>query len=232
MTAPKNSSDLIKPGAIVGTVHSPESLRAARRVAPGVLDGLELRVDHFAKTPAPLLEAAPEFSLPLIVTVRHPAEGGMHDLGFRQRRELYAQFLPWAAAIDVELRSVRALGGVIDAARTRGVRTIVSFHDFRATPSARRLREIVERAVAAGADVVKIAARADTCGDLQRLLGLFAEKSPCPLSVMAMGRFGKVSRLLFAQAGSVLNYAYLGTANASGQWSALDFRKRLNELAA
>jgi 3-dehydroquinate dehydratase-1 len=49
---------------------------------------------------------------------------------------------------------------------------------------------------------------------------------------MAMGRFGKVSRLLFAQAGSVLNYTYLGSANASGQWPALQFRQRLAELAS
>jgi 3-dehydroquinate dehydratase I len=78
--------------------------------------------------------------------------------------------------------------------------------------------------------VVKIAARADTCGDLNRLLALFSCIAPCPLSIMAMGPFGKVSRLLFAQAGSILNYAYLGTANASGQWSASDFRARLAEL--
>lgn len=232
MTNRKNSSDLIKAGAIVGTVHSPQSLQAARRVRPGALDLLELRVDHFADDPAPLLKAAAALSLPAIVTVRHPSEGGKNALGFARRRELYAQFLPSAAAIDVELRSIRALAGVAKDARACGAVLIVSFHDFRATPSVSRLREIIHRSVAAGADVVKIATRADTCGDLQRLLGLFATKFPQPLSVMAMGRFGKVSRLLFAQAGSVLNYGYLGTANASGQWSALEFRKRLAELAA
>ena len=232
MTHRKNSSDLIKAGAIVGTVHSPESLRAARRIGAGVLDFLELRADHFADDPAPLLKAAAAFSLPAIVTVRHPAEGGKHALTFAHRRALYSQFLPHAAAIDVELRSIRALAGLVADARARGVRLIVSFHDFRATPSATRLRAIVQRAVAAGADVVKIAARADTCGELQRLLALFTTKSPRPLSVMAMGRFGKVSRLLFAQAGSVLNYTYLGAANASGQWSAREFRARLRELAS
>lgn len=230
MTERKNSSDLIKPGAIVGTVHSPASLRAARRAGSGMLDWVELRVDHFANAPAPLREAAPGFALPLIVTARHPAEGGRHDLGVRRRRELFAEFLPWASAIDVELRSARALAGVIEAARARGVQVIVSFHDFHATPSLSRLREIVQRAAAAGADVVKIAARAETCSEVHRLLALFTRSSPRPLSVMAMGRFGKVSRLLFAQAGSVLNYAFLGAANASGQWSARDFRHRLGEL--
>lgn len=232
MTHGHNSSDLIKAGAIVGTVHSPESLRAARRIGAGTLDWLELRVDHFAADPAPLLKAAAALSWPLIVTARHPAEGGKHALSIARRRELYAQFLPHAAALDVELRSLRALAGVVQEARARGVLLIVSCHDFRATPSVARLRELTRRAVAAGADVVKIAARADTCGDLQRLLGLLATKSSRPLSVMAMGRFGKVSRLLFAQAGSVLNYAYLGTANASGQWSALEFRRRLAELSS
>jgi 3-dehydroquinate dehydratase I len=230
MTHRKNSSDLMKPGAIVGTVHSPESLKAARRIRAGTLDLLELRVDHFAGDPAPLRAAAAKFPAPLIVTVRHPAEGGKHQLTFAQRRELYAQFLPCAAAIDVELRSIRALASTVREARARGIRIIVSFHDFRATPTAARLSEIARRAIAAGADVVKIATRADTCAALQRLLGLFAAKSPCPLSVMAMGRFGKVSRLLFAQAGSVLNYAYLGTANASGQWSVKKFRERFDEL--
>jgi 3-dehydroquinate dehydratase-1 len=230
MTARTNSSNLIKVGAIIGTVHSPESLRAARRAASGALDFLELRVDHFASDPEPLLRTASGFAVPSIVTVRHAAEGGKNALSFSRRRELYRRFLPYAAAIDIELRSVRALAGVMDAARARGVAIIVSFHDFRATPSAARLREIVRRSVAAGADIVKIAAHAQTCGDLLRLLALLATKSPRPLGVMAMGRFGKVSRLLCAQAGSVLNYAYLGTANASGQWSASTFRERLAEL--
>ncbi|HYR59221.1 MAG TPA: type I 3-dehydroquinate dehydratase, partial [Chthoniobacteraceae bacterium] len=139
-------------------------------------------------------------------------------------------FLPFAAAIDVELRSVRALANVIENARASGIAIIVSFHDFRATPAPARLREILRRAADAGADAVKIATRADTCGALQSLLGLLTQKSARPLSVMAMGRFGKVSRLLFAQAGSVLNYTFLGAANASGQWSALEFRQRLSEI--
>lgn len=230
MSDRKNSRDLIKPGAIVGTVHSPESLRSARRLTSGAVDFLELRVDHFAEDPAPLLKVAPLFSAPLIVTVRHPGEGGQHNLGLIRRRTLYAAFLPHAAAIDVELRSIRALAGVVQAARERGVLVIVSFHDFQRSPTAARLREIAQRAVAAGADIVKIAVRAGTAAELHGLMGLLAVKSPRPLSVMAMGPFGKVSRLLFAQAGSVLNYAYLGTANASGQWSVADFRQRLAEL--
>lgn len=231
MTLRESSRNLAGPGAIVGTVHSPDSLRAALKLRAHAVDLLELRVDHFADDPATLLRAAPRLKAPLIVTVRHPAEGGKHGLAFARRRELYAQFLPWAAAIDVELRSVKSLQRTLGDARARGTRVIVSFHDFRATPGAARLTQIVRRAADAGADIVKIAARADTPAALHRLLGIFAAKNARPLSVMAMGAYGKVSRLLFAQAGSVLNYAFLGTANASGQWSVADFRARLAEVS-
>ena len=198
----------------------------------GNVDWLELRVDHFAAAPDALLAQVPRLAAPCIVTVRDPAEGGQNGLSRTRRAALFAQFLPLAAAIDIELRNVRALAGVIAAARQRRLPVIVSFHDFAAVPPAARVQEIVRRAVAAGADVVKIAARADTAAALHRLLALLAGRSPRPLSVMAMGRYGKVSRLLFAQAGSVLNYAYLGHANAGGQWPVRDFRARLAELEA
>jgi len=232
MTTQGNSRDLIAAGAVVGTVHSPESLRAARKLPAGAVDWLELRVDHFSAQPDVLLASLPALQARCIVTVRDPAEGGQNRLSRRRRAELYAAFLPHAAAIDVELRNVRAMAPIVAAARERDVKVIVSAHDFAATPSAARLKEIVRCATAAGADIIKIAARADDVAALHRLLALLAGKTPRPLSVMAMGRYGKVSRLLFAQAGSVLNYAYLGTANASGQWSVRGFRARLAELAS
>jgi 3-dehydroquinate dehydratase len=49
---------------------------------------------------------------------------------------------------------------------------------------------------------------------------------------MGMGRFGKISRLLLAQTGSVLNYGYLDRPNASGQWEAVLLKKRLAELTS
>jgi 3-dehydroquinate dehydratase-1 len=231
MIGRNNSRDLLTNPQIVAAVHSAESLRAALRVRPGVVDLLELRVDHFAAEPSPLLRAAPRLPAPLIVTARHPAEGGQNQLTTTRRRELYAQFLPFAAFVDVELRSARALATTIATAREAGVRVILSAHDFRATPSAARLSEIIRRTAAAGADVCKIATRADTPAALGRLLALFNKPAPLPLAVMAMGRFGKVSRLLFAQSGSVLNYGYLAAANAPGQWPATELRAILTELA-
>ena len=230
MTSGENSSVLLTKPAVVGTVHSPGSLRAALRLRAGALDFVELRVDAFADDPAPLLRAAPRLKVPCLLTVRHPAEGGVNGLSTARRRALYAEFLPHAALIDIELRSVEKLADVIAAARKLGVKIIVSAHDFRRTPSPAQLQARIRSAQHAGADICKLATLTSTAADLQRLLALFTRRQPLPLSVMGMGAFGKVSRLLLARAGSVLNYGYLDRPNASGQWEARVLRERVREL--
>jgi 3-dehydroquinate dehydratase-1 len=44
---------------------------------------------------------------------------------------------------------------------------------------------------------------------------------------MGMGQLGCASRLLFAKAGSVLNYGWLGAPQVAGQWGAREFRRLL-----
>ncbi len=231
MSRIKNSSDLRGIPKVVGAVASPGALRRALRIKSGQIDIIELRVDSFSDNPDTLHQAAGKIAVPLIVTVRHPAEGGVNGLGFARRAALYAQFLPVATYLDIELRSLPRLAETVRAARAAGVQIIASFHDFKATPSTAKLRQIIRNAHKAGADICKIAARADTPAAFARLLTPLAEKSPLPLSVMGMGAFGKISRLTLARAGSVLNYGYLEKPNASGQWEATLLKKRLAELA-
>ena len=213
-------------------------MRAARALppGPGAPEVLELRVDAFARDPTGLdtLDAlAAGAARPLIVTVRHPAEGGLDAaLATGARRRLYERFVPAASWVDIEVRSLRALAGVAAQAQARGCRLIASFHDFQGTPTLRRLRAQVERAARAGADVCKVATTTRTPGDLARLLDLLGDGGPLPLAVMGMGPLGKVSRLTLAAAGSVLSYGYLGDdAQVPGQWPAARLRERLDELA-
>src|SRR5438105_15939035 len=99
----EKSADALRGARVVATVHSLAGLAAARRLRPGEVDFLELRVDAFARAgeTARLLRAAPALSLPRIITVRHPREGGATALSTRARRELFEQFLPHAAMIDI-----------------------------------------------------------------------------------------------------------------------------------
>ena len=224
------SRDLREKAHVVAAVHSPGALRCALKIQPGEVDFLEIRVDNFTANPSALLRVLPRLRVPLIVTVRHPAEGGAHNLSISQRRELFARFLPHAALIDVELRSFEKLSETIAAAHRAGVKIIASVHHFHSTPSPVILLRAIRQAHAAGADICKLAALAETPAALARLLGLFGRKAPRPISVMGMGHFGKISRLLLAQAGSVLNYGYLDRPNASGQWEARVLKARLGEL--
>lgn len=226
----KSANRLFKKANVVGTVHSSAGLEAALRLTPAHVDLVEARVDAFADRPDQLLPFIPKLQVPLIVTVRHHLEGGSIALPVSNRKRLYELFLPHAAFIDIELRSLRALSPILDQARARGVKIILSYHNFHTTPARSRLSELVCRAADAGADVIKIATTTSTPRDLANLLSIFQRTSQIPLSVMGMGQLGKVSRLLFARAGSVLNYGFLDKAQVPGQWPAELLKERLAEL--
>jgi len=213
--------------AVVGIVDSAEAVKAvkaARRLTTKEVDFLEWRADFLGT-------GIVESKIPWIVTARHPAEGGQNAMSLSARRETLLELLPAAALVDLEIRSLRGMKEVLTEARKAGVGVIASFHDFQKTPSASRLEDLVKQACDAGADVLKIATRADSSADVARLLNLL-ERSPLPLALMGMGRLGMASRVMLAAAGSVLNYGWLHRPNVTGQWSARELRGILTALRA
>lgn len=224
------SIDLSGSPRTVGVIATPRGLEVALALRRSAVDFLELRLDAFSADSDVLLRAAPKLRAPLIVTVRHRLEGGVSKLTAARRRELFSRFLPRASAIDVELRSVNELARVISEARTGGLPLILSHHDFRRTPGEKHLHKLATLALDAGADILKIATTTLSAADVATLLRFLASETRLPLSVMGMGEFGKVSRLLFAACGSVLNYGFLDTANASGQWPAELLKTRIAEV--
>ena len=203
--------------ALVGVIASVDELRLATgmRAPP---DLFELRLDHL-----PNLRESQLLKLrqPLIITARHPAEGG--EKVRSARRDLLLKFLPRAKFVDVELRSLHELGTVWDEARRRRVGRICSFHDFKRTPEPAVLHKKLLGARKAGANVFKVVTRADTLCDLLTLFEfLWSELSSMRLCVMATGKFGPVSRLFFREAGSSFIYAPLRHPLHHGQ---LTFRQ-------
>lgn len=235
------SASKITPGAVVGIVHNPRALVAAQKLCPGAVDFLELRIDAFAALPhadeelTRLENVAGSLPAPLIVTVRHLKEGGSGQLPVAQRRNLFKRFLTFATLIDVELRSAAQLSDVLHEARARGIGTMLSHHDFQATPSLKRLQELARRAKEAECTIFKVATMAHTAEALTTLMQFLTSQSGAhrcgpAYAVMGMGDFGKISRLVLAQAGSVLNYGYLDKPQVPGQWPAELLKKRLLEL--
>lgn len=205
----------------MGTIHTQGGFAAAKKLKG---DAVEIRVDALPRPPS--REEIAAVALPAIVTVRRLDEGGGLALDDEVRASLYHELLPAAAAVDLELRSLRSLKSVAEAARALRRLVVVSSHDFQATPTLARLRAIAARARDGGADVVKIAARTESPGDVARLLALLDEADG-PLAVMGMGPLGRASRLVFAKAGSALNYGWLDKPQVPGQWGAVEFGELL-----
>jgi 3-dehydroquinate dehydratase-1 len=201
-------------------------------------DLFEIRLDHFEKVERrrqPVISAAQIARLPapVILTARHPAEGGANRLSLARRRDLLLRFLPHARYIDVELRSARALADVMDAARGEGIKIIISFHDFRSTPTTRSLCTKAAAARRLRADVFKCATRADTRRQFERLLD-FAARTDRNLSsaIMAMGKFALSSRVRLARGGTDFIYGAIGRARLAGQPTLAQLRSALARPAA
>ena len=205
---------------VVGVIASRADLaRAIRMRRPP--DLFELRLDRLVDFVEHVKRALPELSAPILITARDPHEGGARKLRLRQRRDLLDQFLNHAAYMDIELRSARALRSLFELAGKKRVRRIISFHNFKSTPSVRILAAKAREARSHGADIFKVATRTDTTMELGRLLE-FITTSPLDLAlaVMGIGKLGAISRVLLARAGSVLMYASLGAAgDIEGQLS-------------
>jgi 3-dehydroquinate dehydratase-1 len=220
---------------IVGVIASPADLRVAMRMRTPP-DLFELRLDHLCgdldqlENKLSILSAKGRTRrgepVPLIITARHPREGGANNLPIEKRRELLLRFLPAAKYVDVELRAASSLRSVLDLARRKNVRRIISFHDFDSTPPARSLRTKARAAKSHGADIFKVATRTDTPNQLARLFDFVANKDvDLAISAMGIGKLGYKARRELMQRGSFLNYGHVGRARIAGQPSLSEIRR-------
>jgi 3-dehydroquinate dehydratase-1 len=209
-----------RPG-VVGVIASRTDLdRAVRMRSPP--DLFELRLDRLTAAVIDRVEKMlPKLGAPLIITARHPCEGGARKLSMGKRRALLTRFLASADYVDVELRSARAMQSLLALAEKKNITRIISFHSLKSTPTVRLLSTKARQAKAHRADIFKVATHTDKPMELGRLLDFTANsRLRLPLAVMGIGRLGAISRVLLARAGSVLIYASLGPAtDVEGQLS-------------
>ena len=139
-------------GVITGGVRQATIKRALKAGA----DLLELRVDTFAnRTPRELIRHCERLkavkgarSIPVIITVRSKAEGGLHRIPDADRLEIFKALIPFADYVDIELSSAAILTDVVRSAKR--VKVIVSYHNFTSTPAPAKLRTIIRRGAGRG----------------------------------------------------------------------------------
>lgn len=210
---------------VVAVITSPTELDFAIRMGKPP-DFFELRLDLFVRAIDRLDNKISKLRAPLIITARHPMEGGANRLSLLQRHNLLARFLSRARYIDVELRSAPLLRSLLRLARKENTRRIISVHHLKSTPSPDRLRTQARAAKTYGADIFKLATRTDTPVQLTRLIDFVAAKNvDVAVSAMGIGKLGAASRVLLACCGSALVYVSVGAAtDVEGQMSLEQFR--------
>jgi 3-dehydroquinate dehydratase-1 len=219
MTARRATAERLR-YRIVGVIASRADLNRAMRMRRPP-DLFEVRLDCLVHFVDQLETKLPKLRAPLIITARHPREGGANKLSLRERRNLLTRFLPHAGFVDVELRTAFALDSLLRLAEQKKVRRIISFHNFKSTPSLRILRAKTQAAARHAANIFKVATRTDTPIELARLLSFFTnENGDLPVSAMGIGKLGAISRVLLARAGSALVYASIAReSDIEGQLS-------------
>jgi len=131
-----------------------------------------------------------------------------------------------AAYVDIEVDAPAELRKkVVAKAKQAGCIAIVSFHDYGKTPAQAKLEALVAKCFAAGAGIAKIACKANSAEDCVRLLSLLDGKRK--LAVVAMGKKGRLVRVVAPMLGSAIAYASPsgGRGTADGQVTASELEK-------
>jgi 3-dehydroquinate dehydratase type I len=178
-------------------------------------DLIELRVDYLKNVKLALL--LQNRQKPFIVTNRRKEEGGNYKGEERKRLSVLQEAIDLGADyIDVELATERSsLQGLIR--NKRGTQVILSFHDFRRTPSEKELQRLFGQMIRLGADVIKIVPFAGSWEDNLTILSLipFAKARRQKIVAFCMGEKGKISRIFSPFLGAAWTYASLNQSRAS-----------------
>ena len=203
-----------------------EDLRAVKELGADIV---ELRIDMFERTEPDYVlswvKRAKELGLSTILTIRSSQEGGK-DVPNRER--IFELVSPYADYTDVELSSRALIPYVRNLTKTSGKKLIISYHNFELTPANWILREVFREGMRWGADIVKVAVKANSYEDTARLLCVARQEEGQKI-IISMGKYGKISRISGFIFGSVISYAYYRQATAEGQLS-LEEMVKLREI--
>jgi 3-dehydroquinate dehydratase-1 len=163
--------------------------------------------------------------IPMLVSFRggHPFPAWWQPVHWRA--------LSHASIIDVEWNPKYPWREIIRNVKKFNLGLMISHHDYQTTPSEKNLIKVARAAYGKKADIVKIATRVKTEGDIRTLLALNTRFAPKKLmTVMGMGPMGTLSRLVGPLFHSCLLYGYIGTPTASGQLPYRELQDRIRAL--
>jgi len=196
------------------------------------VDVFEIRVDMFSSTDITsitktLRSISDVYAKPLIITVRSQSEGGAIDIDDDSRYEIIKAVIHLAAAIDVELSSNDLLKKVSALCKKNNKLLIASYHNFKVTPEESMLDMLVLDGKSMGADIVKLAVKANSKEDLTKLTSYTIKNKGKNIITISQGSIGTISRIFNPFIGSLMTYGYIDVPSAKGQLAVFNIIEHL-----
>ena len=198
---------------------SPSKLRDAAKKMLSRSTYIEARLDFLKPEEIPdALNMIKEYLYRTICTVRAKGEGGEFTGNEAERLsilKLVAEYEPFL--LDIEYNTLRANSDLVRYLNTTHSNILVSWHNFKHTPSISILQKKIEQ-MARFSINVKIVCTAKSTYDATKMLSLY-NKNLINLISFAMGEHGRISRILSMYMGCPYAYVSRNKPVAPGQFS-------------
>ncbi len=201
---------------------TPESLNASiRNALDQGADIIEVRFDYISKDiVSDILYSINDQKDSMIFTCRRRDEGGKYDGSEHDRVSVIkrlASFRPML--VDVEYSTLLENDGLYDQLRALNADLLVSYHNFKETPSLDSMLDTLNEISKRYSSNIKIVTMANSLDDNIKILTLYKHITNNNISLIAfcMGEYGIASRVLCTLLGSPFTYASLKDALAPGQ---------------
>ena len=158
--------------------------------------------------------------LPLLFTLRTEEEGGAASFSAEEYDAICRTALASGVPDLIDIQLKKQMPELISEAKMHGMRVILSWHDFHATPSGGVLTDTFREMEQDEADIAKISVMPQAEKDVLTLLN--ASKAAAldmdiPVIAISMGEKGVLSRVSGEIFGSSMTFASAGTSSAPGQ---------------
>jgi len=208
---------------------TPSKIKQVLRTALTKSDFVEVRFDFLKAEQVPeAIEIIKKDLNRIVCTLRPKAEGGRFTGSEKERisiLKLIAEYTPYL--LDIEFNTLRKNPALAKVLKTTNTKLLVSWHDFKKTPSNAELRNKMNQ-MSKFSSNIKIVSTAKSTDDSTRMLELYSKKGKNNLISFAMGDLGRISRILCLYLGSPYTYVSLGKAVAPGQFSVDEIKKITN----
>ena len=185
----------------------------------------EIRLDFVNPSEIPnVLQNIKEKISRCVCTLRPKNEGGKFSGKENERisiLKLISEYNPFL--LDVEFNTLKKDQKLRQYLKKSNTDILVSWHDFKKTPSIDRLNSRLTE-MKKLSNFVKIVTVAKSISDTSRIMSLYNRSSKIKLIAFTMGEQAKFSRILCLHLGSPYTYVSLGKAIAPGQFSLDDMK--------